>query len=30
LDVHQDERRVSLVREAHAFFAGLGLDGLVA
>src|SRR4030095_14445405 len=29
LDVHQDERRMSLVREAHALFAGLGLDGLI-
>src|SRR5262249_39337875 len=29
LDVHQDERRMSLVREMHALFPGLGLDGLV-
>jgi hypothetical protein len=29
LDVHQDERRLALVREAHALFAGLGLDGLI-
>jgi hypothetical protein len=29
LDVHEDERRLSLVREADALFAGLGLDGLI-
>jgi hypothetical protein len=29
LDVHQDERRLPLAREAHALFAGLGLEGLV-
>src|SRR5262249_20615359 len=29
LNVHQNERRVSLVSEAHALFTRLGLDGLI-
>src|SRR5262245_35372495 len=30
LDVHQDERLMPLSCEAHALFAGLGLEGLIA
>ena len=30
LDIHQDEGWLSLVGKAHALFAGLGLDSLVA
>jgi len=30
LDVHQDERRVLLARQLHAFFARPGLEGPVA
>jgi hypothetical protein len=29
LDVHQKERRLSLVGKAHAFFTGLGHDSLI-
>jgi len=29
-DVHQNERRLSLVGQVHTLFAGLGHDGLVA
>jgi hypothetical protein len=30
LNVHQDQRRLSLVGETDALFTGLGLDGLVS
>jgi len=30
LNVHQNERRMSLLGEAHALFTGLRLDGLAA